>query len=720
MSSVSMRKVELLLLKSDIDAVLKYLATRRCFQVIYPDELERLAREKRASFRVMDKAESLASNNAIREASPSEITIGKPAIGEVQFDEAHLEDEQIDEMQLDGERLDEAQRKLDFIGQFLGIESPKDIIEDSRLPDEDMLSKLEPLFERCSQLKLDIDEEQAKVDGLAESIHEAKAFSSLSRPFEEFEKFSYVSIQIGKVAKERIQELSQMLGDRAVIIPLDEEGTILAASSRKGRFAFETALSKVGFEKKKPPEGLKGIPSETMSALEGAYQAEKLRLEKLLTEKKELKDKYGDLWRTMVSSIRLKKAIALVESKLEKTRWAYRLSGWVPENMVDKLVKDLLAMLGNRISIRVYDPPEHGVSGSDEKQEAVPVLLKHNPFVSAFQGIVLSYGTPLYGDIDPTPFVAFFFTLLFAIMFGDVGQGMVIAGLGLAMLKAKKGLLASYKKYAHAFIAAGLGSMIMGLLVGSFFTSDTALIPIERAFTGLILGKPADRFLQIMPRDNVGAMFYFFGFTLAVGVIINSTGLVINIINLIRRKEYGEAFFSKTGLAGALLFWWAIGIVVRIILGSKLGAIDIIGIGLPLLAIIFAEPLKTIIEKGQGRPHTEGASSWLIGGIIELLDIVSYFASNTFSFLRVGAFALAHAVLSFVIFTMGSLVRGKSVSGLAFEILVFLFGNAVIIVLEGLIVTIQVIRLQYYEFFSKFFTRTGEPFKPVSFAGKVE
>ena len=201
MSSVSMRKVELLLLKSDIDAVLKYLATRRCFQVIYPDELERLAREKRASFRVVDKAESLASNNAIRDASPGEITIGKPAIGEVQFDEAHLEDEQIDKMQLDGERLDEAQRKLDFIGQFLGIESPKDIIEDSRLPDEDMLSKLEVLFERCSQLKVDIDEEQAKVDGLAESIHEAKAFSSLSRPFEEFEKFSYVSIQIGKVAK---------------------------------------------------------------------------------------------------------------------------------------------------------------------------------------------------------------------------------------------------------------------------------------------------------------------------------------------------------------------------------------------------------------------------------------------------------------------------------------------------------------------------------------
>ncbi|MEN6381744.1 MAG: hypothetical protein ABFC86_00535, partial [Rectinema sp.] len=389
MSSVSMRKVELLLLKSDIDAVLKYLATKRCFQIIYPDEIERLAREKRASFGLGGNEKLLASDDAFNKAPTAASTIARPAMNVKRFDESHLEERLINEPDLDEERLDDAQRKLDFISQFLGIESPKDIIEDSRLPDEDMLSKLEVLFDRCSQLKVSLDEEQAKLDGLAESIHEAKAFASLSRPFEEFEKFSYVSIQIGKVAKDKIEELSQMLGDRAVIIPLDEEGTILAASSRKGRFAFETALSKVGFEKKKPPEGLKGIPSETMNALEGAYQVGKLHFEKLLTEKKALKDQYSDLLQIIASSIRLKKAIALVESKLEKTRWAYRLSGWVPENMVDKLVKDLLTMLGNRISIRVYDPPELDLAGTKEKQEGVPVLLEHNSFVSAFQGIVL-------------------------------------------------------------------------------------------------------------------------------------------------------------------------------------------------------------------------------------------------------------------------------------------------------------------------------------------
>jgi len=259
--------------------------------------------------------------------------------------------------------------------------------------------------------------------------------------------------------------------------------------------------------------------------------------------------------------------------------------------------------------------------------------------------------------------------------------------------------------------------MVMGLLVGSFFADDKALIPLERILTGLILGHPKDRFLQIMPQGNINSMFYFFGFTVGIGVIINSTGLVINMINLIRRKEYGEALFTKTGLAGSLAFWWAIGMGVRVILGARLGWIDIVGLGIPLVAMFFAEPLKALVDKAQGKkPEHLSLMDSLVGGAVELIETLSYYASNTMSFLRVGAFALAHAVLSFVVFTMADLVRGKSSSGIAFQLIVYIIGNVIIIGLEGLIVTIQVIRLQYYEFFSKFFARTGKTFKPVSFS----
>jgi V/A-type H+-transporting ATPase subunit I len=675
MSTVSMRRVELLLLKPDIDAVLKYLGSQRCFQIIYPDELDRLAREKLAGIAQPEEDESILG------------------------------------------RLDEAQHKLDFIGTFFGKTAPRNIAEDVHLPDDAMLSKIDILYERCMAVKRQLDEEKAKVDQLAESIHEVKAFAALSRPFDEFEKFSFVSVKIGKVPKEKVASLVAALGARAIVVPLDDDGTILAAASRKGRFALETELSRAGFEKKSPPPDLQGVPSEAISALERVYEAEKLRLEALLNEKQALAAQYGEFWQNVLSSVRLKQSLILVEHKLESTRWAYRLSGWVPADRVERMTKDLLSMLGNRISIRIFEPEESVKHIEKEKREEVPVLLKHNAFASAFQGIVLSYGTPLYGDIDPTPLVAFFFTLLFSIMFGDVGQGMVIAVLGLAMFKAKSGILARYAKYAVAFISAGLGSMVMGLLEGSFFASDAVLVPLERALTGFFLGTPKDRFIQIMPRDNISSMFYFFAFTLGIGVIINSTGLVVNMINLIRRKEYGEAFFSKTGLAGSLFFWWAIGMVLRLILGGRLGLIDVVGLGIPLLALFFAEPLKALVDRARGKaPEQElSLSGSLIGGVVELLESVIYFASNSFSFLRVGAFALAHGVLSFVIFTMGDLVRGSSATGLAFEVFVYLIGNAVIIGLEGLIVTIQVIRLQYYEFFSKFFTRAGKEFRPVSF-----
>jgi len=116
------------------------------------------------------------------------------------------------------------------------------------------------------------------------------------------------------------------------------------------------------------------------------------------------------------------------------------------------------------------------------------------------------------------------------------------------------------------------------------------------------------------------------------------------------------------------------------------------------------------------RPILEnGLFSAMIEGVVEVLEVVSTNISNSVSFLRVGAFALSHAVLSFIIFTMSDLVGGSLSAG---GLIIGIFGNLVIIVLEGLIVTIQVIRLQYYEFFSKFFTETGREFTPFRFTYK--
>jgi V/A-type H+-transporting ATPase subunit I len=273
--------------------------------------------------------------------------------------------------------------------------------------------------------------------------------------------------------------------------------------------------------------------------------------------------------------------------------------------------------------------------------------------------------------------------------------------------------------------------MFMGLLYGGVFSNEEILKGPTLAFTGFLantpLGvlfhiQPVDQILSLMPeKGSITKLFYFFGFTLSLGVILNSAGLVFNIINQFSVKEYEKAIFSKTGIAGAVFFWYVIGIAIRAIVhlvsGSQTSFLywfDAVGIALPLFCIFFGPVLWRLIA--HERPvFAEGLFIFIIEGIVELLETLSSYISNSVSFLRVGAFALSHTVLSFITFTMADLVAEGSAFGPALSLVVVIFGNLIIIVLEGMIVAIQVTRLQYYEFFSKFFTETGVRFVPFRF-----
>ena len=206
---------------------------------------------------------------------------------------------------------------------------------------------------------------------------------------------------------------------------------------------------------------------------------------------------------------------------------------------------------------------------------------------------------------------------------------------------------------------------------------------------------------------------------MGVGFIINSIGLVINIINNFSLGRIGKAIFSKTGICGTIFFWYVVYVAVKaLVFKSPVGVFDFVVLGVCLLGIFFSEPLTHLVEGH--RPILEnGIVATLVEGVVELLEVVSSYLSNSVSFLRVGAFALAHAVLGYIIFTMTSLIQSNGGwGGTAGSIAVSIFGNLLVIVLEGMIVAIQVVRLQYYEFFSKFFTETGREFEPFEFKYK--
>ena len=189
-------------------------------------------------------------------------------------------------------------------------------------------------------------------------------------------------------------------------------------------------------------------------------------------------------------------------------------------------------------------------------------------------------------------------------------------------------------------------------------------------------------------------------------------GIIINIINQFALGKKGKAVFGKTGLTGAIFFWYVIVFAVRVALfGHSPALYDWIVMGVSLFLTAFGEPFERLVD-GERPVLENGLFSAVIAAIVEIIEVISSYLSNTVSFLRVGAFALAHAVLGYIIEMMVEIVPPAG------GILVSIIGNGIVIVLEGMIVAIQVVRLQYYEFFSKFFSETGREFKPFRFEYK--
>lgn len=599
--------------------------------------------------------------------------------------------------------------RLDQVRAFLGIDDSGVSIKEANLPDgkdfeeaEKIISSLDSLIKRDAT-------ERENYKRLEESYKEASAFSNLKQSYGELERLSFLSLRIGKIDPAVFDELKFAVGQRAVVVPLGDDKTrILAASSKKGRFALDTELKKFGFVQMEIPQDFKGIPDEVLASLKKQRDEGRIKIRELETERANFTETHKEKILRLLASFSLGAQLGDTESLLESTQLVYRLTGWIPISESSDFIKKIDSLTSHRVSVRQYRPEEvpSVVSGS----EKVPVRLTRSKFAGAFNRMIFSYGSPVYGTIDPTPFVAVFFTLLFGIMFGDAGQGLVflIAGILMARNVVKVG---GWNKFAPIFIGIGISSTLMGLLTGEFFATETLLEPFERFVTGLF-GEPRNQILPMMPQsdpNSIRRMFMFFGFSIAVGFVINSVGIIINIVNSLARGKIGRAFFGKGGLAGAIFFWYVVALAVRVAaFGHAVALYDWIIIGAALFFCAFGEVFTRLLE-GERPVMENGFGAAVIEAVVELLETIITYLSNSVSFLRVGAFALAHAVLGFIISTMMGLVGGVG------AVAIGIVGNAIVIVLEGMIVAIQAIRLQYYEFFSKFFGETGREFKAYEF-----
>ena len=609
--------------------------------------------------------------------------------------------------------------KLAAAAEFLGVDLSSEINENFTVPgaeEEALTEKLFAVIDDLRERKTRLEDEKNRI---RETTNEVQAFSKMNMPFSELEQLSYLTLRIGRLDTKDHAALREEMGERAIIIPLGEGSRVLAASSKKGRFALDSSLKKFSFEPVAVPKDNTGIPAEMLASLEEQRLKLEKKIETINLEKEQVLQNEAANIRRLVFLWNTALTIEVLKSKFTATESLYHFSGWTPADTAADISRDLFRLTGGRVAIKAYSPEE--LPSVQEGKEKVPVAMKHSAFVKGFEGVVFSYGAPLYGTIDPTPLVAVFFTILFGLMFGDVGQGLVLLLAGFLTSAAGPKVFSKLKSYSVPLVSVGIASMVMGLLTGSVFTREDMLIAPTRFITEAITGNPIDRFLHIMPMASEGGslmkMLFFFGFTVGIGVILNSAGLLINIINRCILKKYEAAFFSKTGLAGLLMFWYALFIALRVIFGGRFKWFDFLGLFIPVFCIFFGPVIWRIISKE--RPVLEhGLMAFIMEGFVEVLETVSTYISNTVSFLRVGAFALSHAVLSFIVFRFSEELANSGIAGSVTAVFIMILGNIIIIVLEGMIVAIQVVRLQYYEFFNKFFVETGVEFAPFRFKNK--
>jgi len=362
------------------------------------------------------------------------------------------------------------------------------------------------------------------------------------------------------------------------------------------------------------------------------------------------------------------------------------ITGFVPKAKV----KRFKTMFGEMTDVVIQDFPAESEEGLEP-----PTVLKNGWFARPFELFIDMYGLPHYGDFDPTLYFSITYSILFGIMFGDLGQGMLLVAIGsLLVWKKKMGQLAA------VIIRLGLFSMIFGFVYGSFFGEEKVLDFIYTDYLGMA-GKP----IEVLDSANTQMLLLS---AVGIGAFLILSSILLNIINRFRKKDFAEALFSQNGLAGFIFYGTVIAVAVcQMMLGIQaLNLITELIMIIPLITILFRVPLKNLMRKISVKPH-EGWGGYLTESFFELFEVILSFVTNTMSFLRVGGFVLSHAGMMFVVITLKELVG-------MYGIVVLIFGNIFVIGLEGLIVGIQTLRLEYYEMFSRYFEGGGKKYVPTT------
>lgn len=553
-------------------------------------------------------------------------------------------------------------------------------------------------LEKCRAQKSGLEAERKKVVELLVNI---RPFQNLHYDVASILHFKHIKFRFGKIPVESYSKLKEYLMDDICTI-FDECGRdenyiwgvyfVPAAEEEK----VDAVYASLHFERTFIDDDYEGTVEEAFEALtrrqkeleESLAQIENSFQEKLMARGGEMlaaaesisdSAEYFDV-RRLAAFTKAKDTVFFI------------LCGWMTREDAERFEKEIEG------EADVFCMVEDGKNESLENRfRKPPTKLKNPRIFKPFEMFIRMYGLPNYQEFDPTIFVAVTYSIIFGAMFGDVGQGLCLFIGGMLLYKFKKLNLAAIVG------SCGIFSTIFGFCFGSVFGFEDVIEPLWL--------RPTEAMTTLPFIGNLNTVFVV-AVALGMGLVILM--MVFHIINSLRAKQLGEALFDTNGVAGLVFYGAVAAVVVLYMTGNALpaGIVLVVMFVVPLLVIACKEPLtnklnkkKELIEGGKGM--------FVVQAFFEMFEVLLSYFSNTLSFVRIGAFAVSHAAMMQVVMMLAGAENGGTPN-----IIVVIIGNLIVLGMEGLIVGIQGLRLQYYEFFSRFYKGDGREFKPYAKAAK--
>jgi len=513
-------------------------------------------------------------------------------------------------------------------------------------------------------------------------------------PFLSLARSTFLSTAFGSLDARQLPNLQVSVSAvPSVIVPYriaGDSADIACVVLRQDKPLLDQALRDCGFHETVLPPDLGEVSAEAKAEIARQLAEVQSSLSRIASELEAVHTEILPELQALACSVDDALTLLTLKSYCRVSDKACVFAGWVPRAQTEGIRSALSAKTNGRVLLETEDA-DSLVSAQGDALD-VPVFAKLPAFLKPFQLLMDAYGVPAYRMLNPTLFLAISFLLMFGMMFGDVGHGLVLVSLGALLLKRGN----AFRDVGKLFAYCGSSSIVFGLLYGSVFGFEE-IIPT----------------LWVKPLENATALFTV---AIAFGVVVISLGLILNLVNMIRRRTVLREFFDVSGPLTTVAYWAAIGLVVKVLLlKQEFSATGLLFwlVVLPLAAFFAKGPILALARM-QESPFPEGIVGYVMECAVEILEVLMGCLANTVSFIRVAAFGMAHAGLFVAIFSIAdALPTGPA--GAAASWLVLIVGNIAVIVLEGLVVTIQALRLEYYEFFGKFFSRTGTKYQPIAF-----